>query len=534
MPFNKKLLILIPLVLSAFAHLWNAALFPSFHIDEGVYIRRALYTMSGLGPLDPASRFDHPQDSTSSYDHPFFGQILLATIFKIINFPQIVNTGSESVSMEAVFGVPRLIMGAMSVLDTLLVYKIAERRFNPTVALFSSLLFAVMPSTWFTRRIVLDSLLLPFVLTSVLLALQIRSHARYVSTLSVLSGIFLGLGIFTKIPSFTMIPLLIYLISPGLDRRTLLSKKYVKKIGVFIIPVIMIPLIWPAYAFVSGDANQWFDGVFWQATQRQSEDKTLFGVIMSFYKTDPVLLIMGTIGVAYLAFRREFIGVIWMIPYFVLLYLVGWVNHFHLILVLPIWCISLGKLAYDLPFIVRIKRKEIILSSGIILAIVMFGITSTALLISTDLTYIQLKSASYVANEVISDNGKLSNAKNKPMQNVSNNRSEQLTVIAAPIYSWVYQYVFNHENTFSHIRDTQPIKTDNVILLVDSTYKRLVSRSEAENQTQVTRLNGIYNDTEVSALFGKLPANYSKKNYPFTGIDSADSGLSPTEIRKNY
>lgn len=535
MPFNKRLLILIPLILSTFTHLWNAALFPSFHIDEGVYIRRALYTMSGLGPHDPDSRFDHPQDSTSSYDHPFFGPILLATIFKIINFPDIVRTDSDSISMEAVYSVPRLIMGAISVLDTFLVYKIAERRFNPTVALFSSLLFAVMPSTWFTRRVVLDSLMLPFIMTSILLALQIRSHPRYVSTLSLLSGIFLGIGIFTKIPSFTMIPLMVYLMSQGLDRGTILSKIQLKNIGLFILPAILIPLIWPAYAFVSGDANQWLDGVLWQATQRQSEDKTLIDVIKSFFKTDPLLLIFGTIGVAYLTFRREFISVIWMMPYFVFLYLVGWVNHFHLIIVLPIWCISLGKLIYDLPFIIRLKRKETIISSGIIVAIVLFGITSTIMLISTDLTYIQLKSASYIANAVISDNSPLSGGRNNTnSQNVTNAGSEKLTVISGPIYSWVYKYVFDHKNTFSHIRDTQPIKTENIILLVDSTYKRLVSRSEAENQTQLTRLSDIYNDTQVSALFGKLPANYSKKNYPFTGIDSADSGLTPSEIRKNY
>lgn len=533
MPFDKRLLILIPLLLSTFTHLWNAALFPSFHVDEGVYIRRAMYTLNGQGPQDPDSRFDHPQDSTSSYDHPFFGQIILATIFKIIDFPNIVKNGSGSISMEAVFAVPRMIMGVISVLDTFLVYKIAERRFNPTAALFSSLLFAVMPSTWFTRRIVLDSLMLPFILTSVLLALQIRSYPRYISILLLLSGIFLGLGIFTKISSFTMIPLVVYLIFQALDKNSILSKNALKKIGLFILPVIIIPLIWPAFAFLSGEANQWLDGVLWQ-TQRQSADKTLFNVIMSFYKIDPVLLILGTIGVAYLTIRREFIGLFWMIPYFVFLYSVGWVNHFHLIIILPIWCISLGKMIYDLPFFMRVKRKEVIISSGIISAIIVFGITVTIMLISTDLTYIQLKSASYIANAVISSDSGLDGKQNTNLKNASNDMSEQLTVISAPIYSWVYKYVLDHENTFSHIRDTQPIKTENVILLVDTTYKRLASRSEAENQTQLTRLSGIYNDTEVSALFDKLPANYSKKNYPFTGIDSADSGLTRTEIRKNY
>jgi hypothetical protein len=186
-----------------------------------------------------------------------------------------------------------------------------------------------------------------------------------------------------------------------------------------------------------------------------------------------------------------------------------------------------------LALIARIKRKETIILSGIILAIVMFGITSTIMLISTDLTYIQLKTASYIANAVISDDGRLPGAKQGgSLLNISNHSDEQLTVITSPIYSWVYKYVLDHENTFSHLRDTRPIITENVILLVDSTYNRLVFRSEAENQTQVTRLNDIYNDTEVSALFGKLPANYSKKNYPFTGIDSADSGLTPSEIRR--
>jgi hypothetical protein len=47
-------------------------------------------------------------------------------------------------------------------------------------------------------------------------------------------------------------------------------------------------------------------------------------------------------------------------------------------------------------------------------------------------------------------------------------------------------------------------------------------------------LSGIYNNTELAALFEKIPAGYSKKSYPFTGIDSADSGLTVSEIRKNY
>jgi hypothetical protein len=38
---NHLILLFIPLVLSSFTHLWNLSQFPSFHPDEGVYIKRA-------------------------------------------------------------------------------------------------------------------------------------------------------------------------------------------------------------------------------------------------------------------------------------------------------------------------------------------------------------------------------------------------------------------------------------------------------------------------------------------------------------
>ena len=130
MHINKHILILIPLILSGFTHLWNPAQFPSFHVDEGVYIRRALYSLNGLGLHDPDSRYDHPQDTTSAYDHPFFGQIFLAGIFKVIDFPNFLKPISDTSSVESLFAVPRLIMGAIALVDTFLIYKITERRFN--------------------------------------------------------------------------------------------------------------------------------------------------------------------------------------------------------------------------------------------------------------------------------------------------------------------------------------------------------------------------------------------------------------------
>jgi hypothetical protein len=70
--------------------------------------------------------------------------------------------------------------------------------------------------------------------------------------------------------------------------------------------------------------------------------------------------------------------------------------------------------------------------------------------------------------------------------------------------------------------------------VVDPVFKRVTAKSDNENQTQATRLKALLNNSEVTAVFSKLPTNYSKKTYPFTGINSADSGLTKTEIWKNY
>jgi hypothetical protein len=115
-----------------------------------------------------------------------------------------------------------------------------------------------------------------------------------------------------------------------------------------------------------------------------------------------------------------------------------------------------------------------------------------------------------------------------------NAQDNQITIISSPIFSWVYKYVFDNDYAFSHDRDTQPVKTQKLILLVDSTYKHVLGGGEGENVTQLVRLSNIFNNTEIVALFKDDTSNYDRKNYPFTGIDSANIGSRTVEIRANY
>src|SRR5918912_2194222 len=82
---NKTIvLIAIPLILSAFSHIWNPIGFPSMYIDESHYMRRAMQVLQGMGPQEPRSVYAYP------YDHPYFGQLFLATMLKLVDYPAIV------------------------------------------------------------------------------------------------------------------------------------------------------------------------------------------------------------------------------------------------------------------------------------------------------------------------------------------------------------------------------------------------------------------------------------------------------------
>jgi hypothetical protein len=66
-------------------------------------------------------------------------------------------------------------MGMLAVVDTFLVYKIAERYYNiKNIAFITSVSFAVMPMTWLLRMIMLESIQMPFILLAVLFAIHIE------------------------------------------------------------------------------------------------------------------------------------------------------------------------------------------------------------------------------------------------------------------------------------------------------------------------------------------------------------------------
>ena len=69
---------MIPLILSAYTHLWNIDGFPSIYRDEDHYMRKAMHVLRGLGPQEgPTELLSYPQ---TTYTHPYFGQLFLASV----------------------------------------------------------------------------------------------------------------------------------------------------------------------------------------------------------------------------------------------------------------------------------------------------------------------------------------------------------------------------------------------------------------------------------------------------------------------
>ena len=378
---TSAVLILIPLVLSAFTHLFNPGGFPCVNFDEAVGMRRAMHFLVGLGPQDPSSRFDHSQASSGSYDHPHFGQLFLAGIFKIIGYPSSLNPSSSIQSIEMLYVVPRVLMGLLAVLDTFLIYKIVERRYNTkTGAFIASTLFAVMPLTWLYRWILLDSILMPFVLSSILLAVYLRKNNKDPTvsdddignigaknlgiistlaknkeiTLTLISGILLGLAIYTKVPAITVIPVVGFLIIAN-------TRKW-KMLGLWFVPVILVPLLWPAYALSVGQFDEWVDGVLWQATEREVDSgegssHTISSELKNIFYMDPLLISLSLAGILFAALRRNYFILLWVVPFFVLSYVIHWVYYFHFILLLPVFCVASALLITEVPNIFTKKNN---------------------------------------------------------------------------------------------------------------------------------------------------------------------------------
>src|SRR5919107_1279804 len=397
--------------------------------------------------------------------------------------------GDMTHSIEMLYLVPRVLIGVLAVLDTFLVYKIAERRYNSNkaIALIASILFAVMPITWVLRKILLESLLLPILLLSILLALyaskdQIRnynSNKRMViknknTLLVLLSGIFLGLAILTKIPIFTMIPLVGYLVYTS-------SNKNWKIVGLWLIPVILIPLIWPIDAIINGDYDLWLKDAIWNMHRQNNNNSavgsTLLNSLKYLFQIEPVLLVLGFAGIFFAEIKRDFLILLWVAPFLVFLLIIDFVSFFHLIPLIPAFCIAAARMIVDVSSRINHKKIQQILPFAIISGIGIFGIVNAAILITTNVTSTYFKVYAYLVQYLV--NEEKINDHNHNNNIIINDNNNVMTMIGRHWTRGLYRipkYVYNTDLDFKKVDKVNDIplsvKGEKAIIIVDNTIKR--------------------------------------------------------------
>jgi 4-amino-4-deoxy-L-arabinose transferase-like glycosyltransferase len=533
---GRLLIMLIPLLLSTFIHLYNPSGFPWIHEDEGHYLRRAMQVLEGLGPQETSSDFDRP------YDHPYFGQLFLGSILHAVGYPDRLNWLSlvgDKHFIEMLYLAPRLLMGILAILDTFLVFMIAERKYNISVALIASVLFAIMPLTWLLRGIFLDNILLSFLLLSILFAIcgygpigKKRNHDlnngsqhQFIRKiiLVLLSGIFLGIAIYTKAPAGTMIPLVAFVIYRN-------SKDF-RLLTIWFIPVVLISALWPSYNIISDNLEEWIDGALWQLTERP--EKTLSGSFVAIVTMDPVLITLGFAGLAYALVletrKKDYFIVLWIIPYLIFLYLTGWVSYFHWVILIPGITVSAAVMINGVLNKIKDKAPKnpprlIPRSTMVVIsALGVFGLLSTTMLIEVDATSSYFELYSFVLRQIEIDQS-------------SSDRNSSTTIVGHRwtwAFTWIPKYIYNDSISFVHFNTSEQIGTEKFLLLVDNFVKRKLydSNPEVTNVAQA-----LYNNSYPLKTFkDETTVPYAADIYPYTSM-SENRGIgrySPVEIRTN-
>ncbi len=485
--FATTLFLLVPLVLSAYTHLWNSAGFPSFHPDEGHYIRRALHVLEGGSPEEKLGlRGAELSQGGAPYDHPFFGQILLAGIMALVGYPESFGSFPDFHSIEVLNQIPRIIVGSFAILDTFLVYKIADLRYSRKAGFISALLFAVMPISWLTHRVWLDNLQLPFMLSALLLIVYLNrtpTH-NHRSLILISSGVLLGLAIFIKIPAFLFIPLFVFLIHKESKRG------FLKDISLLLVPVILIPAIWPAFAMLNGEFNIWIEGILWQASGRA--DNWVTGLRI-FFIMDPIFSILGIAGIVYSVLRKDLLPSILFFTFLFFYLAIGYASYFHFIPLVPALSISGARLIADLPGIFRIRKRFVgkAISYIVIAEIGAFGLINTGMLINMNFTSHQLQATDEVIRllsgtfDTIGEEGF-----------INGTSPHSITLVGNPYYHWVPQKVFHIDQIYTTYLSLAPFQTQYFIIIVDDRYHESMLSGSQSN-----RLTSLYNSTRSMAVF---------------------------------
>ena len=251
--------------------------------------------------------------------------------------------------------------------------------------------------------------------------------------------------------------------------------------------------------------------------------KPLFDAVNDFYNKDPVLLILGIAGFVFATItRKDLLFIFWVIPFLAFFYVVDYVSHFHMIPLIPAFCIGAAVLIGDLSEKVMKNKKLVrrILPFAIISAIGIFGLVSTTSLIVKARNSSDFDVIASVVQYLPQGLEKPNIAGNSQgLESVSEDltNSENVTIIGTSRHFWILQYVFDKlgydykspnnmvsKKTLEGIEDG----SEKVLMIADENMRKIVSGEElprtSKAEIKAERLADIYGNSKTVAKVHKV------------------------------
>ena len=273
-----------------------------------------------------------------------------------------------------------------------------------------------------------------------------------------------------------------------------------KALGLWFIPVILIPAIWPAYAISVGQFDGWLNGLF---LQTQRANNTFFSSIYYNFNTDSFFVVLGVAGLVFAIIKKDILIVLWILPFLISLYIIGFVSFWHFIPILPTLCIAAARVVVyvsDKISLINKVRQAVPPNITIVIGVSLIGIIgliNTASMILTGDNSAYFKSIAFLSQY---------------LQNVNNinNNANKITVISNPFYLWIPKYVFNLPHIYTGYYDYKPVKTKKILSIFDEGFTERLREHEAGKQVQkIQRNSNLYKATKI-ATFGNSPYKNSQ------------------------
>jgi hypothetical protein len=231
-------------------------------------------------------------------------------------------------------------------------------------------------------------------------------------------------------------------------------------------------------------------------------------------------------GIVFTAIKRDFFPLLWIIPFFIFLYLLGFNQHFHWVPILPIFCIAVAVLINELVrYLIKNSNFRQIAIFSTISAIGIFGMVSTTMLLSTNLNSSYFELYAFVVKKLSDYNGTDSHNKADIIGNPS--------IVAS--LSWIPRYIFHNIDqdfiSFKTFNHTGTLKIRNVLMVIDTDLKDYISSGRPDKQ--INQLKTIYDDTRKIATFRDKAIKYDRDQYPYTSIRE-NRGIGRIDVRSNY